>query len=65
MEGGFRHRIPGGDGVLELMAWQRISGLYHADALGDFISTLAWDGRRFALSGQPVGILGPSRAARE
>jgi len=54
-----------GDGVLELMAWQRISGLYHADALGDFISTLAWDGRRFALSGQTVGIVGTSREARE
>lgn len=53
-----------GDGVLELMAWQRISGLYHADALGDFINTLAWDGQRFALSGQTVGILGTSRASR-
>lgn len=46
------------DGVLELMAWQRISGLYHADALGDFISTLAWDGQRFAMIGQTVGIMG-------
>ncbi len=50
------------DGVLELLAWQRISGLYHADALGDFINTLAWNGQRFALAGQTVGILGTDRA---
>ena len=46
------------DGLLELVAWQRISGLYHADALGDFISTLAWNGKAFALTTQTVGILG-------
>lgn len=46
------------DGVLELMVWQRISGLYHADALGDFITTLAWNGQQFATIGQTVGILG-------
>lgn len=50
------------DGILELLAWQRISGLYHADALGDFINTLAWDGQRFALVGQTVGILGMEQA---
>lgn len=49
------------DGVLELLVWQRISGLYHADALGDFITTLAWDGRRFATIGQTVGIMGMKR----
>ena len=32
------------DGLLELVAWQKISRLYHADALGDFITTLAWNG---------------------
>ena len=48
------------DGLLELVAWQRISGLYHADALGDFIGTLAWNGRAFALTTQTVGILGYS-----
>lgn len=52
------------DGVLELMAWQRISGLYHADALGDFISTLAWNGRRFAMTGQTVGIIGMERQSQ-
>lgn len=46
------------DGLLELIAWQRISGLYHADALGDFINTLSWNGRQFALTGQTVGIYG-------
>ena len=49
------------DGLLELVAWQRISGLYHADALGDFINTLAWDGRTFVLASQTVGILGIGR----
>lgn len=49
------------DGLLELVAWQRISGLYHADALGDFINTLAWNGRAFALASQTVGILGVGR----
>lgn len=44
------------DGLFELVAWQRVCGLYHADALGDFINTLAWNGRQFALTGQTVGI---------
>ena len=49
------------DGLLELVAWQKISGLYHADALGDFITTLAWNGRAFAPTTQTVGILGYSK----
>ena len=49
------------DGLLELVAWQKISGLYHADALGDFIGTLAWNGRAFAPTTQTVGILGYSK----
>ena len=49
------------DGLLELVAWQKISGLYHADALGDFITTLAWNGRAFAPITQTVGILGYSK----
>ena len=53
------------DGLLELVAWQRISGLYHADALGDFIGTLAWNGRAFALTTQTVGILGYSIPAEK
>ena len=51
--------------LLELVAWQRISGLYHADALGDFIGTLAWNGRAFALTTQTVGILGYSIPAEK
>ena len=53
------------DGLLELVAWQRISGLYHADALGDFIGTLAWNGRAFALTTHTVGILGYSIPAEK
>ena len=53
------------DGLLELVAWQKISGLYHADALGDFIGTLAWNGRAFALTTQTVGILGYSIPAEK
>ena len=49
------------DGLLELVAWQKISGLYHADALGDFITTLAWNGQAFAPTTQTVGILGYSK----
>ena len=49
------------DGLLELVAWQKISGLYHADALGDFITTLALNGRAFAPTTQTVGILGYSK----
>ena len=49
------------DGLLELVAWQKISGLYHADALGDFITTLAGNGRAFAPTTQTVGILGYSK----
>ncbi len=50
------------DGLLELVTWQKISGLYHADALGDFITTLAWNGRAFAPTTQTVGILGYSKS---
>ncbi len=46
------------DGLQELIAWQRVSGLYRADALGDFINTLSWNGRQFVLRAQTVGILG-------
>ena len=31
------------------------------DALGDFITTLAWNGRAFAPTTQTVGILGYSK----
>ena len=53
------------DGLLELVAWQKISGLYHADALGDFITTLAWNGRAFVPTTQTVGILGYSKKTKK
>ena len=53
------------NGLLELVAWQRISGLYHADALGDFITTLAWNGKTFAPTTQTVGILGYPTSAEK
>lgn len=51
-----------GDGQYELLAYQRITGLYNADGLGDFINLLGWDGGRFALISQSVGIFGTDAA---
>lgn len=45
-----------GDGIYELVAYQRITGLYNADGLGDFINRLSWNGTDFALTDQTVGI---------
>ena len=52
------------DGLLELVAWQRISGLFHADGLGVFFNTLASasGGTGFELSTQTVGIFGTPRS---
>lgn len=49
-----------GDGVCEMIAFQRITGLYNADGLGNFVNTLAWDGESatFALRDQCVQISG-------
>ena len=47
-----------GSGVYSLMAFQRISGRYHADGLGDFINVLDWNGQTFALTWQTLGIQG-------
>ncbi|MCC5910592.1 MAG: VCBS repeat-containing protein [Clostridiaceae bacterium] len=46
------------DGVYELLAYQRISGRFAADALGYVLTTLKWDGRKFALVNQSVAIWG-------
>lgn len=46
------------DGVYELLAYQRISGRYAADALGYVQTVLKWDGKKFALSNQYVAIFG-------
>ncbi|MCI3921071.1 VCBS repeat-containing protein [Paenibacillus sp. TRM 82003] len=50
------------DGVYEIQAYQRITGLYNADSLGYVINTLQWNGSRFgiwqqwlAISGNPAG----------
>ncbi|ABR49120.1 conserved hypothetical protein [Alkaliphilus metalliredigens QYMF] len=46
------------DGVYELLAYQRISGRFAADALGYVLTTLKWNGRKFALVNQSVAIGG-------
>lgn len=48
------------NGVYELLAYQRISGRYAADALGNIQTTLQWNGRKFILANQYVAILGAS-----
>lgn len=47
-----------GDGVYELMAFQKIAGQYNADSLGYFQNFLRWDKNRFKLCNQYVGIMG-------
>jgi hypothetical protein len=46
------------NGVYEIQAYQRITGLYNADSLGYVINTLQWDGQRFAIWHQWVAIFG-------
>ncbi|MFZ5945418.1 MAG: VCBS repeat-containing protein [Bacillota bacterium] len=46
------------NGVYELLAYQRISGRYAADALGYLQTTLKWNGRKFALENQYAAIFG-------
>lgn len=45
-------------GAYEIQAYQRISGLYHADGLGYIINTLQWDGEKFAIVQQWLAIFG-------
>lgn len=47
-----------GNGIYELLGYQRISGLYHADSLGYVQSVLKWNGRKFFLMDQYVAIFG-------
>lgn len=49
---------PDYDGVLELMAWQKIAGRYNADSLGYVQNILKWDGQRFKLDNQFVAVYG-------
>lgn len=44
------------DGVYELLAYQRVSGRYAADALGYLLTTLKWNGRSFAVIDQSLAI---------
>lgn len=46
------------DGVYEVQAYQKISGLYHADALGYIINTLKYKNQRFAIWQQWLAIYG-------
>ncbi|MDT8718763.1 VCBS repeat-containing protein [Clostridium sp. 19966] len=44
------------NGIYELLAYQKIAGLYDADSLGYVLNTLGWDGKNFALTNQQVAI---------
>jgi len=46
------------NGVYELMAFQQISGRFHADSLGYVQTTLRWDRNQFSLMNQYVAIFG-------
>lgn len=48
------------DGVYEIQAYQRITGLYHADSLGYMINTLQWNGLQFVIWQQWLAIFGNS-----
>ena len=47
-----------GDGRWKLLAAQELSGLYHADRLGTMFNLLRWNGLRFALESQYLGLQG-------
>ena len=49
-----------GNGIYELLGYQRISGRYHADSLGYVQSVLKWNGKKFYLMDQYVAIFGSS-----
>lgn len=48
------------DGVYEIQAYQKVSGLYHADSFGYIINTLKWDEQKFAIWQQWLAIYGDS-----
>ena len=47
-----------GDRIYELLAFQEISGRYHADGLGYFQNILEWKNGGFTLGSQTVAIFG-------
>lgn len=50
-----------GNGIYELLGYQKISGRYHADSLGYVQSILKWNGSVFYLQDQVVAIFGADR----
>lgn len=46
------------DGTYELLAFQKISGRYHADGLGYVQNVLQWNGKKFVTDRQNVSIEG-------
>lgn len=46
------------DGVYEIQAYQKVSGLYHADSFGYIINTLKWDGQKFLIWQQWLATFG-------
>jgi len=46
------------NGVYELLAYQKISGRYHADGLGYILNTLGWENNGFVLQEQYLAIYG-------
>lgn len=48
------------NGIYELLAYQKISGRYHADSLGFIQNILKWETNRFTLERQFVAINGES-----
>ena len=50
------------DGVYEIQAYQKISGLYHADSFGYVINTLQWNGQKFAIWQQWLAIYGNNQS---
>ncbi|MGO1370032.1 MAG: VCBS repeat-containing protein [Senegalia sp. (in: firmicutes)] len=49
------------DGVYELLAYQKISGRYHADGLGFILSSLEFNGKKFNMFDQYVAINGTKK----
>lgn len=49
------------DGVYELLAYQKISGRFHADSLGYFQNILKWKDNNFVLDNQNVAIWGTQK----
>ncbi|MDV6377855.1 VCBS repeat-containing protein [Sporosarcina sp. GW1-11] len=47
-----------GNGVCELLAYQKIAGRYNADSLGFIMNTLGWKNNRFELENQYLAIFG-------